>query len=145
MTNLIAKRNSVKVKRVLAVMILIVSVLLLATSCKVSENVQGTWFAQDGDNEDHIIKFDEKMMIIDGVEYEVKQTSVTINNNVRYYGFNHNGKIYVVFFPNGDDISRAILLYPYDMDDKLKGKVLYVMNRNEKPDYEEYVNLYLER
>ncbi len=141
MNNLITRRNSL----MLIAVVLIILILLLLTSCKMSESVQGTWYAQDGGNKDHIIKFEDKAMTFNDKEYEIKQVAIGIKNGISYYGFKQNGETYSVVFPNSKDKNTAMLMLPNDTDNMLKGKVLYVMNKKEKPNYKEYISKYLQR
>lgn len=129
------------------VVFLVMCVLTLSlTGCKASDSYQGKWFATMGNGEECEIEFSEKTMTItkDGQvveEQNFKQNQTGFKNNVSYYGIQaENGQSYSIVFPNKKEKKNAVFVEPTSSDEPTDGSILYALDRNDYPDYSQYLN-----
>lgn len=85
--------------KVMCIVVLVSISVLLLTSCKVTEKIQGKWYVEDGSGATSEIRFSEDKVTVDGMEYSLKQTAVGTENGIKYYGIEQNGESYSVLFP----------------------------------------------
>ncbi|MGX7049219.1 hypothetical protein RU86_GL000447 [Lactococcus piscium] len=79
---------------------------------------------------------------LSGYRYQSKDNIIRDNRKIYYYGFStKNNTSFSVAFPDKD--KRIALLVVSDNEDALKGKMVYVLNKNNQPDYQKYSRKYL--
>lgn len=123
--------------------VLLIFMLILLASCKPSDKYTGDWYAISDSGEKVMIHISEdKTMTItnsDSTEdvFDINQTGVGIQNNVRYYHIEVDGESHYVIFENRKDEANAILLkqtnYASDFED-VAGDIIYTMNRDQHPE-----------
>ncbi len=145
MNNLVVKKTGFSLKKMFVLSLLILSIVLSLTSCKTTDKVQGKWYAQNMAEQDLVIEFNENSVTIKGKEYETKQIAAGFKNDIRYYGFELDGKTYSVIFPDKEHKEVAFFMLPDDKDNLLKGKIIYIMDRENKPNYSEYLKKYTKK
>ena len=103
--------------------------LIFLSACGQHTSFQGKWKAQKANGEDIDIVFNDKTGKLGNTKYY----SITVSDTYHY----------TILFPD-DDMKIATLLEPDDpSSDPLYGEMLYAMNRNEYPDFDDYVDKYL--
>ena len=118
------------------------SSLLFLSSCSGSKVIQGRWKAQDVSKSYSGIIFQSKKLIIDKEDYDYTQNKMGSENGIDYYGFEIDGEEFIIIFPDKTHKNIALFIKP-SYDNPLKGQLIYALNRNDKPDYEEYVKEYI--
>ena len=118
-----------------------------------ASDIIGTWQAQDSNGKNKIIKISKKKLVIDGhivsnnqylsgYRYQSKDNIIRDNRRIYYYGFStKNNTSFSIAFPDKD--KRIALLVASDNEDALKGKMIYVLNKNNQPNYQQYSSKYL--
>ncbi|MCD6632208.1 glycosyltransferase [Lactococcus cremoris] len=131
-----------KYKKLLLMVFGLVLMLSLLTGCKGSKNIQGTWHVQNGDERNLTLKFTDKKVTIEGDEYKYTQNAIGIENGIRYYGIEENGKNYSIIFPEKDK-NIALMIEPESTDNYFRGTLIFAMNKKENPSYSEYAERYI--
>lgn len=122
--------------------------LLVLTACSGSNAIVGDWKAQAPDGSNRTIQISKKEIIVDGIADSYKQYGLGFENGISYYSLKvepeeGTQRQITVVFPDKDK-NVALIMIPEDSDEPLKGTLLYAMNKEEQPDYQEYVRKYLE-
>lgn len=115
--------------------------LILLTACKGTKEIEGVWHAQESSGKNLIIEFLEEEVVVEGKKSAYSQEGFGNRNGVSYVYFKQNGEYYSIIFPDKDH-DLAVLIEPKSTDNYLEGKMLYALNRNEEPNYQEYVKKY---
>ncbi|CYV13879.1 glycosyltransferase [Streptococcus suis] len=117
--------------------------MVTISACSGSNEIIGTWQAQVADGTELIIEIDKKQIAVDGETSDYVHNGFGFENNMSYYTIEVNEwNIYTIIFP-AKDKSIAVLIQPTDFDEPLVGTLIFVMNKNEQPNYLEYGNKYL--
>ena len=118
--------------------------LIFLSACGQHASFQGKWKAQKANGEDIDIVFNDKTGKLGDKEFHYKIDKSGYQDNTKYYSITVSDTYhYTILFPD-DDMKIATLLEPDDpSSDPLYGEMLYAMNRNEYPDFDDYVNKYL--
>lgn len=119
-----------------------VFILMMMVSCKPSDKYAGEWYGLRGDGAKVMVNFskDKELSFVDedGNEdvYEMNQTATGIQNSIRYFKIEVDGKDYYVVFEDTDDEDNAQLIrqtnHADDFEDVV-GDIIYIMNRNDYP------------
>lgn len=126
----------------LGLMLLLTFVLC---GCSTSDKIIGKWYGANTDNVQLTVEIDEDELTAsnDSAEdnYSLKQVAVGVENGIRYYGLTLNGNDCSLIFPEKDNDDIAFLLSIED-DEYLEGSVLYILNKKDYPDFDEYKEKY---
>ena len=131
-----------KTKKIMAAVLLSLSLVLLVACGTSSAKLEGEWKVQTGDKKNGVLVFTKDTVTVDGEEYPYKQKSIEKKGNLVYYKIEQNGESYSVIFPD-QDRNIAIMIQPSSEEDDLSGLLLYAMNKKEQPSYEDYGKKYL--
>ena len=131
-----------KMKKIMAAVLLSLSLVLIAACGTSSPKLEGEWKVQTGDKKNGVLVFTKDTVTVDGEEYPYKQKSIEKKGNLVYYKIEQNGESYSVIFPD-QDRNIAIMIQPSSEKDDLSGLLLYAMNKKEQPSYEDYAKKYL--
>ncbi|MCY7041245.1 hypothetical protein MK370_06815 [Streptococcus sanguinis] len=127
-------------------LVLITATLLSACGLvgKTQGGFRGKWKAQDSDGKDIEMIFNEDNGKIGDKEFDYTISKEGHDQDTKYYRITVSDTYhYTIIFPD-NDMKIAILIEPDDpYSDPLYGEMLYAMNRNEYPDFDDYVDKYL--
>ncbi|WP_322809602.1 hypothetical protein [Carnobacterium maltaromaticum] len=114
---------------------LVLIMLPVLVSCKVSKDYQGEWFALDGLEKQVKLDFSEKeLKISDGNRYSLSQYGIGVANSMHYFQIKIDDEKYSLIYPDKKDKDTALVVKPDDEDKPLEGKILFKMNRNKYPE-----------
>ena len=118
--------------------------LIFLSACGQHTSFQGKWKAQKANGENIDIVFNDKTGKLGDKEFHYKIDKSGYQDNTKYYSITVSDTYhYTILFPD-DDMKIATLLEPDDpSSDPLSGEMLYAINRNEHPDFADYVDKYL--
>ena len=131
-----------KMKKIMAAVLLSLSLVLIAACDTSSAKLEGEWKVQTGDKKNGVLVFTKDTVTVDGKEYPYKQKSIEKKGNLVYYKIEQHGESYSVIFPDHDS-NISIMIQPSSEKDDLSGLLLYAMNKKEQPSYEDYGKKYL--
>lgn len=127
---------------------LVLITITLLSACglvgKTQGSFRGKWKAQDSNGKDIEMVFNENSGKIGDKEFDYTIAKEGHEQDTKYYRITVSDTYhYTIIFPD-NDMKIAILLEPDDpYSDPLYGEMLYAMNRNEYPDFDDYVDKYL--
>lgn len=129
-------------KKFLKTFLVCLGFLLILTACKGSKQIQGRWKAQDSAGTNVMITVSKDTIKIGDETYDYTQNIVGFKNSTRYYGLIIDKQLYSFIIPSKKK-DVALLLQPDSEDNYLLGSLVYAMDKNTYPDYQEYVTDYL--
>ena len=118
--------------------------LVFLSACGQHATFQGKWKAQKANGENIDIVFNDKTGKLGNKEFHYKINNSGYQDNTKYYSITVSETYhYTILFPD-DDMKIATLIEPEDpSSDPLYGEMLYAMNRDAYPDFDDYVDKYL--
>ncbi len=118
--------------------------LVFLSACGQHATFQGKWKAQKANGENIDIVFNDKTGKLGNKEFHYKIDDSGYQDNTKYYSITVSETYhYTILFPD-DDMKIATLIEPEDPSrDPLYGEMLYAMNRDAYPDFDDYVDKYL--
>ncbi|MCY7017414.1 hypothetical protein [Streptococcus sanguinis] len=118
--------------------------LVFLSACGQHATFQGKWKAQKANGENIDIVFNDKTGKLGNKEFHYKIDDSGYQDNTKYYSITVSETYhYTILFPD-DDMKIATLIEPEDpSSDPLYGEMLYAMNRDAYPDFDDYVDKYL--
>ena len=118
--------------------------LVFLSACGQHATFQGKWKAQKANGENIDIFFNDKTGKLGNKEFHYKIDKSGYQDNTKYYSITVSETYhYTILFPD-DDMKIATLIEPEDpSSDPLYGEMLYAMNRDAYPDFDDYVDKYL--
>jgi len=118
--------------------------LVFLSACGQHATFQGKWKAQKANGENIDIVFNDKTGKLGNKEFHYKIDDSGYQDNTKYYSITVSETYhYTILFPE-DDMKIATLIEPEDpSSDPLYGEMLYAMNRDAYPDFDDYVDKYL--
>lgn len=131
-----------KMKKIIAMVLLSLGLVLIAACSSSPAKLEGKWKVQTGDKKNGELVFTKDTVTVDGEKYTYKQKSIERKEGIVYYKIEQDGESYSVIFPDPNK-NIAIMIQPTSKDNDLSGLLLYAMNKKEKPNYEEYAKKYL--
>lgn len=91
-----------KMKKIMAAVLLSLSLVLIAACGTSSAKLEGEWKVQTGDKKNGVLVFTKDTVTVDGKEYPYKQKSIEKKGNLVYYKIEQHGESYSVIFPDQD-------------------------------------------
>ncbi|MGY3778087.1 hypothetical protein [Isobaculum melis] len=140
-----------QLKRKLGLTLYLIGFLVLLVGCGGKINYQGEWYGALPNNEEVKITISKDTYTIQGDTEEKKsvlayqQTGQGFENKTRYVLLKIKGEAYTLSFPTGKEADGAVLIKTSDKDEPLYGNAVHVMSREDYPDYQEYIDTYLEQ
>ena len=126
---------------------LIIVLTMLLTGCSGSKAIRGAWNAQDSEGNNYVLEFDErKITLSQGEEKETltyEQNAVGTENGIKYYGLTIDNVSYSVIFPEKENQDLALFVKVTDEDNYLEGNLVYAINKNDEPNYQDYASKYI--
>lgn len=117
---------------------------LLLVGCKGSKDIQGTWLVDNSFNQEGELVVTDKTFTLNGGEYEYKQNGLGNVNGIQYYTIDledDKDKYLTFVFPTKSR-TVAFLVESEDADDPTRGKILMVLDKENQPNYQEYIEKY---
>ncbi|GAB2025566.1 glycosyltransferase [Lactovum odontotermitis] len=115
---------------------------VLLTGCSGTKSIQGTWKVQDGSGANSTITFTDKMVTVEGQNFDYTQNEAGTKNGINYYGIKQNNQNYTIIFPEKKDKNVAIMIKPDSIDEPLQGTLIHAMDKSKQPNYAEYAAKY---
>ncbi|MCD1276295.1 hypothetical protein [Streptococcus sinensis] len=130
------------------VFVFTVFILICLSACSIlgigrGETYRGKWKAQSSAGENIDLVFEENTGKLGDKEFHYVLDKSGYEDNTKYYSITVNDTYhYTIAFPD-NDLKIAVLLEPDDPRDPLYGEMLYAMNRQKHPDFQKYIDNYL--
>lgn len=113
-------------------------------ACKGSKDIQGTWQVDNSFYQEGELVVTDKTFTLNGGEYQYKQNGLGNVNGIQYYTIDledDKDKYQTFIFPTKSR-TVALLIESEDADEPTRGKILMVLDKENQPDYQEYIEKY---
>lgn len=128
--------------------ILLLGTALLIMGCSGSSDIKHKWSVEDATGNTYAMNITDKEITISNDDNKdtmtYSQNAKGTSSGIKYYGLTVNNEKYSIIFPDKKNSDLALFL-KINNDDYLSGTLVYAMNTEEKPNYKEYANKFLEK
>lgn len=133
-------------KKIAGLIISLIGTLFILVGCGGRINYQGEWYGVLSNDEEVKITISKDTYSVQGdtedkkSELTYQQTGQGFENKTKYIMLKIKEINYTLAFPTGKEEDGAVLIQPSDKDEPLKGKVIQVLDREDYPEYQTYID-----
>lgn len=134
-----------KLKRILGLTLGLLGTIFLLVGCG-KIDYQGEWYGVLPNEEEVKITISKDTYSVQGdaedkkSELTYKQTGQGFENSTKYVLLKIDGENFTLSFPTGKEEDGAVLLRPSNDDEPLRGTVIQILDRDDYPEYQKYID-----